>query len=148
MSLEGLVSTSALFHEKNGTSGINVVNLSDAQSYTTGKIAVVTGTCNTSGVEIDISATGYTMADGTTASWSSNSDINRVLFSATPEALLEGNSFLRDLKVSSSNGRVCVTEVPGGNVATSGEIEYLLTAKVPANLLGQTASFTVVILGD
>jgi len=148
MSLEGLISTSALFHEKDGTSGINVVSLSDAQSYTAGRIAVVTGTCNTTGVEIDITATGYTMADGTTASWSTYSDINRVLFSATPEALLEGNTFLRELKVSSSNGRVCVTEVPGGNAATSGTPEYLLTAKVPGNLFGQTASFTVVLLGD
>lgn len=148
MSLEGLISTSALFHEKDGTSGINVVSLPSAESYTTGKIAVVTGTCNTTGVEIDITATGYTMADGTTASWSSRQDINRIVFSATPEAILEGNEFLLGLKVSSSNGRVCVTEVPGGLVGTSGTPEYLLTAKVPNSLFGQTASFTVVIVGD
>jgi len=145
MSLDGSISASALFHDKNGTATLKVVSLESVEAYVNGKVAIITGTCNSSGVTIDLTNTGYVAADGTTVSWANDTQIRRIAFAASPAANLTGNGFLKDLKLGSSQNAVAVTGIPVGNAAMSGTPEYLLTAN--ADGVGATATFTVVIHG-
>jgi hypothetical protein len=41
-----------LFHDKDGTASLKVVSLQDSQAYTTGKVAVITGTLGTASTQI------------------------------------------------------------------------------------------------
>lgn len=47
MSLDGLVSSSLLFHDRGGTASLKVVSLSSGKSVASGKVAAVTGTVGT-----------------------------------------------------------------------------------------------------
>lgn len=145
MSLDGFVSSSAIFHDKDGTTTMKAASLASTEHVTSGKIAVITGTCSSSETTIDFGDTGYTMADGTDASWVANGlDITRIVFSADPAAQLTGNSFLKGFKIASSNGNVAVTDIPEGIVFTSGTSEYTAAVKCDSG----TASYTILAIGD
>jgi len=47
MSIEGTITVSALFHDKDGTTAMKVVSLRSSNEYTTGKVAIITGTAGT-----------------------------------------------------------------------------------------------------
>lgn len=47
MSLDGLISNSLLFHDKDGTTSLKVVSLSSGKAVSSGKVAVVSGTVGT-----------------------------------------------------------------------------------------------------
>ena len=47
MSLEGRINVDVLFHDKDGTASLKVTSLQDSRAYTTGKVAVITGTLGT-----------------------------------------------------------------------------------------------------
>ena len=47
MSIEGSINVSALFHDKDGTTAMKVVSLRSSNEYTTGKVAIITGTAGT-----------------------------------------------------------------------------------------------------
>lgn len=150
MSIEGIVSSSVIFHDKDGTTTLKIGSLSSSESYADGKMAVITGTCSDSAATIDLKSTGYMMADGTTVGWSSAStQVRKIAFSATPEARMTGNSFLGDLKLSSSNNAVSMTEVPYFSAGSGGVIDYTLSVQAPGAFGGTpTATYTVIIVGD
>jgi len=52
MSLEGRINVDVLFHDKDGTASLKVVSLQDSKAYTTGKVAVLTGTLGTASTQI------------------------------------------------------------------------------------------------
>lgn len=64
MSIEGRISIDALFHDKDGTASLKVVSLQDSRAYTSGKVAIVSGTCGTSAVTIQVAPTAYRDASG------------------------------------------------------------------------------------
>ena len=63
MSIEGRISIDALFHDKDGTASLKVVSLQDSRAYTSGKVAVVTGTLSTASSTIS-HASAFRGADG------------------------------------------------------------------------------------
>jgi hypothetical protein len=147
--MNGKVSTSSIFHDASGGTAIKVISLSSAESYASGKVASVSGTCDGTSVVIDLTDVGYTMADGTTVGWSSVSDIKRILFSASPEGVVSGSTQLGSLKISSSDGNVSVTELPryiGGS--GGGSLTATLSVQRISSLGQDTASFSVVVVGN
>jgi hypothetical protein len=69
MSLEGRINVDVLFHDKDGTASLKVVSLQDSQAYTSGKVAIVSGTCGTSAVTIQVAPTAYRDASGALVSF-------------------------------------------------------------------------------
>jgi len=84
MALDGRITVDVLFHDTDGTASLKVVSLEDSQEYTSGKVAIVTGTVGTSGVTVYSSGTttpAYRDASGSIVSFS---DVSRVALLGTP----------------------------------------------------------------
>jgi hypothetical protein len=45
MAIDGRINVDVLFHDTDGTTSLKVVSLEDSTAYTTGQVAIVTGTC-------------------------------------------------------------------------------------------------------
>lgn len=71
MSIEGTITVSALFHDKDGDNRLKIAALRNATEYTSGSVAVVSGTAGISGTTINLADLGYRDASGATASYSS-----------------------------------------------------------------------------
>lgn len=135
MSIEGRITVDCLFHDKDGAASLKVVSLQGSTEYTTGKVAIVTGTCGTTHVQIDPNPSTYRNAAGSIVSIA---QVRRVAFSATspyPGALLQDSSGT-------------VLRSVGGSVAVSDSIdagggEFLVHVGGTAG----TASYTLVIYG-
>ena len=52
MSIEGSINVSALFHDRDGITAMKVVSLRSSNEYTTGKVAIITGTAGTAQTSI------------------------------------------------------------------------------------------------
>lgn len=64
MAIDGRINVDVLFHDTDGTTSLKVVSLEDSTAYTTGKVAIVTGTVGTSEIQILSTTTGYRAANG------------------------------------------------------------------------------------
>jgi hypothetical protein len=87
MSIEGRINIDVLFHDKNGTASLKVVSLQDSKAYTTGKVAIVSGTIGTTAVTFSTSDAGdaastYRDASGGLVSLSS---FSKVVIKATTQ---------------------------------------------------------------
>lgn len=86
MSVEGRIVVDALFHDKAGTSAVNVVSITSAKSYLSGKVAIVTGTVAGSTLQhfIPVAPSTYRDSNGSFVSFS---EINHIVAKAS-DALL------------------------------------------------------------
>ena len=57
MSIEGRINIDVMFHDRSGTASLKIVSLQDSKEYTTGKVAIVSGTVGTTEVIFPTSAT-------------------------------------------------------------------------------------------
>jgi hypothetical protein len=133
MAIDGRINVDVLFHDTDGTTSLKVVSLEDSAAYTTGKVAIVTGTVGTASISISIPLTGYKDAAGNASTLQLPS---RVAFSATgsnPVRLQDVNT----LSLQSSNGSVSVSEME--------QADDSLT--VSRTGTAGTASFTLVLYG-
>lgn len=64
MSIDGRINVDVLFHDKDGTASLKVVSLQDSDAYTSGTVAIMSGTCNTTGVTLSFGPTTYRNASG------------------------------------------------------------------------------------
>jgi hypothetical protein len=64
MAIDGRINVDVLFHDTDGTTSLKVVSLEDSTAYTTGKVAIVTGTVGTTEVSVSISPGTYRDASG------------------------------------------------------------------------------------
>jgi hypothetical protein len=64
MAINGRINVDVLFHDTDGTTSLKVVSLDDSTEYTTGKVAIVTGTLGTAAATVSISPTTYRNAAG------------------------------------------------------------------------------------
>lgn len=71
MSIEGTITVSALFQDRDGDNRLKVAALRNATEYTSGSVAVVSGTVGTNATTINLASLGYRDASGATASYSS-----------------------------------------------------------------------------
>jgi hypothetical protein len=130
MSIEGRINVDALFHDKDGTASLKVVSLQDSKAYTTGKVAIVTGTVGTSQIGLNTYATAYRDSSGSLVTFST---LSRVVFSysgSTAKKLLDidGNFLLSSRNsepaASSISGNVDAVIDPGSGTGTYTIILY------------------------
>lgn len=126
MSIKGLIATNLVFHDTDATgTSLKIGSLVGSESYTTGKVAVLTGTINTSAVSISLSPTDYKDADGQEVSIST---LRKMAFAASGTAFC---SYGQSIILRSANNEVSVSRVDDGAESiyletTSGTSTYTL----------------------
>lgn len=132
MSVEGRIIVDALFHDKDGTNAINVVSLSQAKSYASGKVAIITGTVGTAAITIDPASTTYRDAAGTLVSMT---NAERLVFSCSSRCSINEAAGSMFAFASENSPVVAETEQGGVDGIVIGPI-------------GNTANYTLVIYGS
>jgi len=138
MTIEGRIAVDVSFADSATSSGVQSlkrITLTSTDAYSSGKVAIVTGTCGTAQVSIDFNPSTYRNAEGNVVSFST---VKRIAFSATapsPGTLLQDSSGTVLRSVSESVA-VCDSTDSGDDVLS-------------AYVVGQsgTASYTLVIYG-
>ena len=129
MAIDGRITVDVLFHDTDGTASLKVVSLEDSTEYTTGKVAIVTGTVGTTAVTIDpLSSLDYTDASGESVLFAS---IERFAFNAT------------SLSRCTESGGASLSS--SGRVGVSDTVDSLVTFAIDA--INGTASYTLVLYG-
>jgi hypothetical protein len=134
-SVRGRISVDVAFTDSTTVSGaqsLKTIVLRDATEYTSGKVAIVTGTAGTAGASISIPPT-YRNADGSLSTLAAPS---RVAFSATGGNLVR-LSDANLLSLQSKSGAVSVSDMEPADDNLS--IQVIGTAG--------TASYTLVLYG-
>ena len=140
MSIEGRIAIDASFADSftsDGVQSLKKIALVDSTSYTSGKVAIVTGTCGTTAVTVDVAPSSYDDASGSVVSFS---NVSRVVLSATPHAraFQEGAS-LDAPRLFSSGGQPAVCNTNPGD---SNDAAFLISTTAG------TASYTLVLYGS
>jgi hypothetical protein len=132
MSLEGRINVDVLFHDKDGTASLKVVSLQDSQAYTSGKVAIVSGTVGTSAITIQVAPTAYRDASGALVSFF---EIQRFVIKSGPaRLLLENPSVIVD-----ANSLTVVSDATGD----FGDAGQLPTVRSQSG----TSSYTIAMYG-
>lgn len=141
MSIEGRISVDVNLVDTSsadGASAAKVISLADVTSYTSGKAAIVTGTCGTAAVTIAVEPSSFVGADGNAVSFTSG--VTRVAFSvagANSRAIYDEND---RMKLISHSGMVAVS-VNEPSLANDFSIAP------PSVQTANTAAYTVVLYG-
>jgi len=108
MSIDGRINVDVLFHDKDGTASLKVVSLQDSGAYTTGQVAIMSGTCSTTGVTLSFGPTTYRDASGALVSVAPGGN-GRIAFLATGDGgvLTQANG---SIYLSSAN-HACVSNI-------------------------------------
>lgn len=130
MAIDGRITVDALFHDTDGTTSLKVVSLEDSTAYTTGKVAIVTGTCGTTEVAVSLNPGTYKDASGSVVNFAT---VTRFAFAATPggRAYQEGDDASGSAVVS-RDGQVAIASPRQASsddflvAATSGTASYTL----------------------
>jgi hypothetical protein len=135
MAINGRINVDVLFHDTDGTTSLKVVSLEGATEYTTGKVAIVTGTVGTSVVALFTSdgqgiANAYKTASGQAVGAIS---VSRIALRASGNGAILEDADIGVLKLFSKSNELAV----GSNQGGFAEI-YSLNG---------TASYTVVLYG-
>ena len=134
MAIDGRITCDVLFHDTDGTASLKVVSLEDSTAYTTGKVAIVSGTVGTAGVTYSVFdssiSDAYSDASGSGVSFST---LSRVAFAASALTSLRGSG--NEQLYSQNNEIACTRLVDGASV----------TVSVPG---AGTASYTLVLYGS
>lgn len=134
MSIEGRIAVDVSFADtatSDGVQSLKKITLVDTTSHTTGKVAIITGTCGTAAVTVALVPTTFRDAAGDLVSFAS---VSRLAFAADPRSQCRASG--EDELIASSGNRVAVTEVLS---AVDLEVSRIGTSG--------TASYTVVIYG-
>lgn len=136
MSIEGRIAVDVSFADSATSSNVQSlkkISLVDTTSYTTGKVAIVTGTVGTAAVNIEIPFAAYKDAAGNASTLTLPS---RVAFSATGSNLVQLTDAAA-LSLFSKGGSVSVSDI--------GPADDGFAVAVASN--SGTASFTLVLYG-
>ena len=133
MAIDGRINVDVLFHDTDGTTALKVVSLEDSTAYTSGKVAIVTGTVGTATVVVQTQPTTYKNAAGEFVSFAT---VSRIAFAATGKRC--NCSDVNGMFIDSDDGHVAATLVnlPGGD-----------TFAVAPDSPPGTASYTLVLYG-
>jgi len=135
--MQGRIAVDVSFADSDTSTGVQSlkkISLVDSTSYTSGKVAIVTGTCGTAAVTIDASATGYKDATGEEVSLSS---VSRLACRATGAKV-----------VLDRGNEAAIIGYPDNNVMAVSELgvsgpSYIYRLKTQTG----TASYTLVFYG-
>ena len=132
MSINGRISIDAIFHDTDGTASINVVSLSESEEYSSGVVAVITGT--TSGVQqsLNVQPTNYRDAAG---SFVSLYGVSHVIVRSNSGTVIYGDS-------------VNSVVVPPGKTASFATFTDYQPGDLTVYSDGGTASYTIVLIGE
>lgn len=133
MSIEGRINIDALFHDKDGTASLKVVSLESSNAYTSGKVAMITGTCGTSAVTIQLAPTTYRDASGAAVSFT---EINSTIVQPAGAGIVMTNP-----SVSVAVNKMAVIYEDIGDLDDSGQLPTVRAAS-------GTASFSIVFVGS
>lgn len=139
MAIDGRINVDVLFHDTDGTASLKVVSLEDSAAYTTGKVAIVTGTVGTAVSTIYEAGVPTTYKDsaGNAVTFTSGPSVTRLAFSS--DKRVEFFVSASDARLSSENNRVAMTCLLGGGADA-------ITAQAMTGTAG-TASYTLVLYG-
>jgi hypothetical protein len=134
MSIEGRIAVDVGFTDSASSDGVQAVkrlSLTSTDSQTTGKVAIIAGTCGTAAVAIAVAPSTYRDADGSLVSFTT---VDRFAFAASAAARC-AEATGSGVAISSAS-RVALSDARGGG-----------TAGFNVSAYSGTASFTVVVVG-
>ena len=136
MPLDGRINVDVLFHDTDGTTSLKVVSLEDSKAYTSGKVAIVTGTVGTTAVPL-WTASGEGLAN------QYRNAAGQQIGAFTPNRIA--------LRASGQSGTVIVDDDLFGQIALSVNNELSVASNSGTSgsiaCLSGTASYTVVLYG-
>ena len=139
--VRGRIAVDVQFTDSTASSGVQslkTITLQDATEYTTGKVAIVTGTMSTATVSVPRTAVPYLNSLGSQVSMS---QWNRLAFSSTgPAGVYFSTSFPAVAGPRSIDGQVALSTIPDAFTASS------FISILPDYTAG-TSSYTLVIYG-
>lgn len=141
MSLDGFVSSSAIFHDKDGTTTLKVVSLASADSYSSGQVAIASGTCGTSAATVDFSQ--YKKPDGTDFEATDVTTVLRLAFTSDNPAKMTTAGNIAAMTVGSSRNEVSIVTNPGFSGFVPAAPPVVQVAAVSG-----TANYSVILLGE
>ena len=136
MSIEGRIAGDVSFADSatsGGVQSLKKITLTDTTPYTSGKVAIVTGTAGTAAVAISVQPSAYKDASGNLVSFNS---VERVVFLSSQNCLVEEAD--TQSQVARSLGRVSV-----GDCSPSAQQIFNISPQYSAG----TASYTLVLYG-
>jgi hypothetical protein len=138
MSIEGRIAVDINFTDSatGAASSVKKIQLAGATAYSTGKVAVVSGTCSTSDTTITLASVGYTNAAGSAVSFSSVSRAALVV-SGTNAVVMHANLLDNNPALWSVSGAHAVT-----GYSTNATVAVLHTINAG------TAAYTAVFYGS
>ena len=134
MSIEGRIAVDVSFADSATSSGVQSlkrITLTSTDSYTTGKVALVAGTCGTAAVAIAVAPSTYSDSSGSAVSFSA---VTRFAFAASSAAVCSESAGAG--VAISSGSRVSVSDSRSGG-----------TAGFNVSAYSGTASYSLVIVG-
>lgn len=137
MAINGRINVDVLFHDTDGTTSLKVVSLEDSTEYTSGKVAVVTGTASNTpqflwSTNPAVAPIQYRNSAGNLVAFTSAASITRLAFSASSGGLLVFGSVA--VRVRANEVTLLSPE--------AGASDIVFTAS------GLTASYTLVLYGE
>lgn len=140
--VRGRIAVDVLFTDSTTSSdeqSLKTITLQDATEYTSGKVAIVTGTMSTGTISVPRTAVPYLNSLGSQVSMS---QWNRLAFSSTQQAgVFFSTSFPPVSGPRSSSGQVALSTIPAGFTASS------FISIIPDYTAG-TSSYTLVLYGS
>lgn len=142
MSIEGRIAIDVNFADSSDATGVQSlkkVSLVDTSSYTSGKVAIVTGTCGTSAIAVWQygTALAYKDASGEAVDIST---LLRIAVKATPSAVARGTGSWGTLDLTSNNDQPAISGRPVYSTPQVG-------GSVTVQTITGTASYTLVLYG-
>ena len=134
MAVNGRINVDVLFHDTDGTTSLKVVSLEGSTEYTTGKVAIVTGTVGTASVNIGTQPMSpeYRNGEGQVVSFAA---VTRVVFQSSRRCeITDPNNNLSRLTSS-------------GNASVSDWMQDAFYVEVAPGYSAGTASYTLVLYG-
>jgi hypothetical protein len=143
MSIEGRIAIDVNFADSSDATGVQSlkkIQLADTTAYTSGKVAVVSGTCGTSAVTVASlgSALSYRDSAGSQVSFFS---FDRMAMSGSQGIILSGSGQYEDVGLVSTGGRVAVCDKPPEGLVVP------LSGSLNIRTKDGTASYTLVLYG-
>ena len=129
MTISGRLSVDALVHDTTSTTSLKALSLESSESVTTGKVAIVTGTCGTSAVSSAVAPSVYVDSAG-----------SAVTFATVTRVVLQGTAAL---KFTASS----VTAYSGTTQCAAFALNSHTTAAVNVAAVTGTATYTIMLVG-
>ena len=156
MSIDGHVQVAVDFNDSDTATACDTlkkIRLASNDTFSTNKVAIVTGTCGTAAATFAWTAPGYVGSDGEAVEFSSENTVDGIAFIAEPYGTLsletqaacpvtpESKSF----KIASENGRVAMTQLARRTGSTLGGLT--INVFVDSSRTQETASYAFVMWG-